>query len=651
MSDGGFGWESLLATDAPPGCSLRTALFTTYDRPDERLLVEHLLPVLLRLGHEPDGEGAERQYFLLELDRRLKQLHGRLAVVSSTTREEPADPGEGDSGTYGWVWCSIRHLTVGSRGRAVQHAKLWMLHWAGDGTEYLEIVVSSANLTRAAFRGQVQVAWRCCVELSPQSPKRRLRGWGILPAFLDHLAASAAGAEQVMPLRELLRRAECPAGVSFVASVPGRHSRAALRTTPWGAAGLSLIAPKGRGVPRVSVLAPFVGGWSGDALARWCSWFGGATNRLELVWIAKCHPWATRWQMPETALAALREADTRLLRLRHDAADPDGIDRFHGDHRPADERWGHAKVYALRCGSSRRVLVTSANFSPAAWGALASDGTLVIENFELGVCVEGAGWPFDALEEFGGDAEPATVSALTGYGGALITWAQAEWVGAEVAVRCRCEPDNSVVGEVTGSGESRAVERWGTDGANGLLLARVPWPDAARPPSQVRLECGYEALSVPVFDARPAPERELSVPTEVDGEAVQRMRDELLFEQYGGQVPSEDVAVGEVTGVITTDEDEVEGGGGGPADSYDVPVFTLARQYLDVVDVWADHLARAERSADGNRREAVLRDGHLLLAALARQRDRDTARGPGLGIAARLVAEELAVRVKYTLEE
>src|SRR4051812_12636065 len=118
MSSAEFGWQSLLHTEAPPGCSLQAALFTTYDRADERLLAEHLLPLLLRLSREPDGEGTERQYFLLELDQQLKRLHDRLVVVSSTTREEPGDVEEAESGTYGWIWRSIRHLTVGRRGKA-----------------------------------------------------------------------------------------------------------------------------------------------------------------------------------------------------------------------------------------------------------------------------------------------------------------------------------------------------------------------------------------------------------------------------------------------------------------------------------------------------------------------------------------------------
>src|SRR5208282_5407276 len=149
-----FGWKSLLRTDAPDGCALKAALFTTYDKPDERLFAEHILPLFLKLNREPDGEGAERQYFLIELDRRLKQLHNKIVVVSSMARDETANSEDPETGTYGWIWHSIRYLTVGRTIRAVQHAKLWMLHWgiAGEnGDEYLELVVSSANLTRSAF--------------------------------------------------------------------------------------------------------------------------------------------------------------------------------------------------------------------------------------------------------------------------------------------------------------------------------------------------------------------------------------------------------------------------------------------------------------------------------------------------------------------
>jgi len=167
-----FEWESLLHTDSPPKSRLKAALFTTYDRTDERLLVEHLLPVLLKLSREPGGNELEQQYFLLELDQRLKQLHDKLIIVSSTVREEAGDENEFESSIYSWIWRSIRHFTVGREGKAVQHAKLWLLHWSSttdDDEEYIEIVVSSANLTRSAFKGQIQAVWRSCIKLKALS--------------------------------------------------------------------------------------------------------------------------------------------------------------------------------------------------------------------------------------------------------------------------------------------------------------------------------------------------------------------------------------------------------------------------------------------------------------------------------------------------
>ena len=57
-------------------------------------------------------------------------------------------------------------------------------------------------------------------------------------------------------------------------------------------------------------------------------------------------------------------------------------------------------MYSLKRGNSRRLLVTSANFSPAAWGRESRDGGLTIENFELGVCVGQGAWPFEDLDVF-----------------------------------------------------------------------------------------------------------------------------------------------------------------------------------------------------------------------------------------------------------
>ena len=92
----------------------------------------------------------------------------------------------------------------------MQHSKLWLLHWGAPdegGAECLEIVVSSTNLTGAAFKGQLQAAWRGCFELSRQRSTPRLGRWGVLPDFLRELARSAGDDARLSPFVELLARA------------------------------------------------------------------------------------------------------------------------------------------------------------------------------------------------------------------------------------------------------------------------------------------------------------------------------------------------------------------------------------------------------------------------------------------------------------
>jgi hypothetical protein len=670
MSSVTFGWESLLNTDVPKGYSLKAALFTTYDRPDERLLVEHLLPFLLNLSREPESEGSERQYFLLELDQRLKRLHDRLVVVSSTAREEPGDSDEGESNMYAWIWRSIRHLTVGRRQKAVQHAKLWLLHWSAaneNGTEYLEIVVSSTNLTRAAFIGQLQAVWRACIQLRPQRSEARLRRWGIVPEFLRQLAKSAGDDARLDPFVELLSRTDCPEGVTFVASVPGVHSRQALRRTPWGAAGLREIAPTGRGKVSVSILSPFIGSWSADTLNRWCAAFRGSPDRLELVWIDQNHPWASagRWLLPKAALNSLTRARATLLHLRYDPDDIENTSLFHQEHRPEDGRWSHAKVYSIRRGNSRRILVTSANFSTAAWGGESKNGDLTIENFELGVCADQGTWPFADLEVFDDESVVATVTKLPSRGTALIAWARATWNGKNVDVGCRCVEDRALGGEIKRKAGHTPITKW-TFGTKGFRSARIPWTDTARPPLSVELTCEHETVSVAVFDERSFRDREETIPPGVDETIGHAMRDELLFEQYGGRVAADvestnnpQTPIGTSSESSETGDSSTEAGlegeqgesGAGSSDSYAVPAFVSAQRHLRVVDQWADQVMRAVKYRTGEfDRQALRRDGELLVEAFQRQADRDGRKGPSWAIGARLAGEELTLRLKHLPE-
>jgi hypothetical protein len=644
-------WESLLATDAPADCKLAAALFTTYERADERFLVEHLLPTLLRTEKEPDSEGLERQYFLLELHEKLERLHDRLVVVSSNAREEPVTGEERDSAAgYSWIWRHVRALVVGRDGKAVQHAKLWMLHWTStDGPEHLEIVVSSANLTRSAFQGQLQGAWRECIQLQPRASEARVAGWGVLPDFLRALATSCGDPTRLNSFIALLSRAVCPAGVTFVASVPGKHSRQALRRMPWGAAGLTGIAPPGRGTVSVSVLAPYVGAWSTDSLESWCAAFGSAPTKLELIWLDRYHPWAERWLLPATTLEVLRSLSASLIRLCNYADVDAEFSQFHHEHHQADPRWSHAKLYCFRLGRSRRVLVTSANFSMAAWGTPGTDGSLSIENFELGVCIKQSDWPFEGLEPLGKDV--ATVARLPTRSSGPISWTDASWDGKSVRIECRCLAKSALEAVLRAGNEVVTFPDWErTEQDHHLCCSAIVWRRPWASPFVVELTCEDETLSVPVFDTRPGEDREDTLPgeVEVDVDTAQVMRDRLLFEEYGGRLadPDDPPIDGADPGGNGATADLENSQRAGHDDSYAVPAFVLARQHFAVVDNWAENVRKAvPLGVHADHQIVGMRDGERLTAAFVRQAKREERLG-NVSIGAKIAGEEIALRLK-----
>ena len=675
MNDTDFAWESLLKTDAPAGSPLKAALFTTYERVDERLFVEHLLPVFLKLSREPDGEGRERQYFLLELDQHLKRLHDQIVVVSSAVYDElPGDESE-IGATYGWIWRSIRHLTVGRLGKAVQHAKLWMLHWGGtdaDKGEYLEIVVSSANLTGDALKGQMQAAWRACLSLQSQRSAERLSKWGVLPRFLAELAKSAGDEERLNSFVELLARAVCPNDVTFIASVPGTHTRQTLRTTPWGIAGLNGIAPLGRGTVAATIFCPFVGAWNSEALRLWCERFEGAPSRLRLIWIDRDHLWAIgqRWLLPAASLDAIRQSGGTLLHLPNTGESTTAF-RFHDNHRGPDPRWSHAKVYMFQRGRSRRLLVTSANFSPSAWGREHADGSITIENFELGVCTPGATWPLDQL----GELDPSRafmVSGVSTQTSSALSWARAIWDGRTVHLECRCARDVDLRGAVHDGVVWTEVSGWRRAETDGdCRCAEVPWTFVDRVPILARLTWEQGSLLVPVFDEHRYSIQGNSLPSEVDADLAQAMCDELLFERYGGPVADAldniagefvDSAIAEsewsAQSVEAIDADgaaeriadpsEMENDSIAAAESYAMPALEWARHYLRMVDNW---LSRLQQAQDTHECHSLRQDGESLQAAFHRQATREGATKVSRSIGAKLAAEEIAILLQLSPRE
>lgn len=661
MSNSTFGWQSLLDSERPESCSLIQALFTTYDQPDSVFLAEQLLPKLFNLDRLPYGEGFERQYFLIGLDAKLKELHNKIVVVSSFVRDEPSKEMAAENRVYGWIWNSIRHLMVGQDRAAVQHAKLWMLHWKNKNTkeQWLEIVISSTNLTGPAFKSQLQAAWTCCVPLENQTSQKRLKSWGVLPSFLDELFKSAGGHPIKDSMLALLGRADCRKDVSFVASIPGKFSEKELQRKSWGSAGLSKIRPSGTNRVTTEILCPYIGIWDGVTLKNWCESFGGSTDCLNLAWIEKDHPWAKNWIMPRTTLDALTSSESKLLQIRHNSHNKQEISRFHNDHQPADIRWSHAKIYCFRSGRSKRLLITSANFSPSAWGGSNGNGSIEIKNFELGVCVEQAETEiWECLENFD-EANPATIEKLQPIIANNLLWGQATWNGNVIEIQCRAKSSENLTGaiEITGKPELK-IENWQSGSSTGLHSAVVDWTEQKNSPTHVRLQLEIagltETIVISVFDVRPSHQREQCLPPlDVDPETAQRLMDEVLFDKYGGALPSEES--GDLNGSKISEEADLKTSVAN--DDYSVAAFVLARQHLAVVDNWQQAIdTDAETNlADSTRFERRLRDGRLLIEAFERQheRDKDTElnqKEPGISIGTKLAIEELTVRLQSLSE-
>lgn len=570
---------------------------TSFEQPDAGLLVEHLLPSLLGANNSLSQEFQERNLFFGELGTALETLHGRLTVISSPPR------GAREDSQYPWLWRYVSHFNVGSEARAVQHAKLWAFHWKIDDEEALELHVSSTNLTSSAFKSQLQAGWQVTIPLEERASQRTRPTWGELVPFLEALGASAGAvaATRLQRLVTLLGRAKCPADVAFVASVPGRKSAARQ---------LAELGPS-----EIHVLTPTIGEWNERTLAAWSADAGVALKKVHLKWISEAHPWATTsgWSLSKAACENLQSSGVQLDCLPKET-------RFTKNHRDGDPRWSHAKVYLLRSRRRRRLLITSANWSAAAWGA----GRTASRNFELGVVfesewtdLEGLGEPFDPPETVpfcvNRVEDEERVSALE--------WAEASWDGQRIALRARSTESVapiSVVVTFTGSTEESIPLV--------KVEASMPWNDAEQTPLAARFTQGAAVLEVNVLDLRPPSEFAKTPLPEVDPAVEKALREAFLLQRYGGPAVDPESIPG-LGG---------EGGTAGvsaPATDYAVQAWIDARAAFSVVDKW--RAALDEAAADAPRREQVCMDGEELRALFARRE------GPG----ALLVVEELGWRL------
>ncbi|HYO54680.1 hypothetical protein [Archangium sp.] len=627
------------ALSASPEHRLEAALFTTYEPADPAFLVEHLLPSLLNLSREPNEATASRALYFGELALELERLRGKLLVISSGAGEEDGGgtPLSRPPSRYPWLWRYVMPFTVDG----VQHAKLWLLHWSHEEGEYLDIVISSTNLSESAFRDQIQAGWRAQVKLDPRRSDTRLRTWGPLVPFLQALGTAGGenAAERTAHFLELLARAECPEGVSFVASVPSAPGR-----ERWGARLLGDLLPEGRGPLHVWVCAPYVGSWNTNSLAAWCKAVGARPDLLKLAWIDTGHPWAAGgsgegvWRMPRSAHTALVESGASLSRLGH--ARDESFSAFHASHSQADPRWSHAKFYFLRRGRERRLLVTSANFSPSAWG----QGERGPRNFELGVAFD-AEWPLELLpfEPY----EPHLTSEPERPAPAILLWAQATWDGRRVTLQARSTQATPVLTAAVHLGPGQEPLELGLEYQEdeaGRLQCRgvVRWSEPHPTPVLVRLSQGEAILEVPVLDLRPPEEFARTPLPEVDPKLSEEIRDALLLESYGGPTAEPGRWAG-----VREEGSGAFASGASPSD-YTVPAFAQARAWFEVIDNWQKRWNAQAGHGDEQERTRLKLDGTRLAALFSRKAEQEVLEQR---VPARLAAEELRWRLKEMSRE
>lgn len=608
------------ATDRDAG-AVQAALLTTYDPPDATLLVEDLLPRWFQLDRELSSDDAANRFFLAELEMALQRRRGKLAVFSS-----PAVLGP-DS--QHWIWSHVARHFVGARGSVVQHAKLWLLHRIDeDGTERLDIHVSSMNLTRSAVREQLQAGFRCLVRLGTNTSEAALHSWGAVGPFLQELGlhAGPAGREAVKPWLRLLARCRCPAGMTFIASVPGIH-----RGNDWGvrALGAALRLPA-RG--EVDILVPTIGVWTKEQIESWAEAVGTLPKRINLAWIPKGHQWAKRWDLPATVLAAFKDSGARILALGD--VDGDERQRLHRRFGAYDERWPHAKVYWFERGKVPRVLVTSANWSPSAWGIPAGRSRLYIKNFELGVLMPARKRPLRTLKEM--TAKPAVVDATRDIDG-TVPWAHAMFDGQRLTVQIikgEVAPSQIEVIDADGHKLKLKVHWKAVDRLRRTVLNRA-WKTGPSVVVLVLRAAEYWLSVQDLRDPKTSQEHPLSRPPGMDEDELKRLRAALLEERYGGKLiddnepsPSGGSSSTELTRNAVT-----------PVADYSVWLLDEARHVLAVVDAWVEAFSKMQSS---DLRDAIERDGRQLLQLWKKEASNGSRRKSALVVA----CDELNARLR-----
>jgi len=623
-------WTSLLSSpcnEEVGTAPLKAALLTTYKPPDMKFLVENFLPELLGMEQSITDNYYDDYAFRTELVNKLTRIPKRINIISSMNQEIDQ--------SYQQINHYINHFIVGSEHSEVQHAKLWLLHRGYNEkfeSETLEIFVSSANLTISAFKEQIQAAWRTIIPLSNRGTQGNLITWGILPEFLNSLGKSCKSSKITDYFFELLKKAKAPEDVTFLASIPGKD----IKNELWGTKGLRKVRLSGKGSTKIRIFVPYLGIWDRDKLEYWINEAGGKNlNDLTIAWINKDHLWAAedKWQMSSQTLKNLMDYKV-IVKSLPDIRDEDW-NGLHENQHPSDERWSHAKIYEFLRGNDRKIIITSANFSPSAWGIPNKKG-LHIENFEFGVALSKfTKWNLKISELENLDYHNAWVMDLPPENQNIgIAWAQVTWDGDEIILKARTfssdiSPSEDVV--VCSRMEQQVKIEWIQE--NKFWIASIPWnANNNSLPNSVKLVCESKTWTFAVIDQRLMDDISNDpIPGIDDPEKSQEMRDALLLERYGGKVIDFDLSQKQQSNGDTSRLNKT--------DDYNLPSFIQAREWFSIVDNWGTEYEKILPEY----RDIVNEDGKKLIELFRRKEKKEA--DFGTQIAAKLVADEIEKRI------
>jgi Tyrosyl-DNA phosphodiesterase len=591
-------WREVLPTP-PKGGRLAEAWMTSFEKPDADLLVEHFLPSLLGMSQSL-SDAENRSMFFGELCTTLERLRGKITVISSPPR------GESKHSSYSWLWRYVYSCMVGKQKKAIQHAKLWAFHWKVEDKDELELYVSSTNLTSSAFKDQLQAGWTQRLQLadnvSPSISKANTDTWGQLIPFLASLGESAGqhAKNAIERLSELLGRAACPNGVTFLASIPGEKGSAHQ---------LAALKPKA-----IHVMTPTIGDWNEGLLNAWCVDAGIKPKNIHLKWIEKSHRWAQQagWSMSGKVYECIHKAGVQVESMP---------DKESSSEYPfaKDSRWSHAKLYLIQAGKKNSLLVTSANWSASAWGS----GDVRPKNYELGVLVDTEWTALGELKNtnfnpfcIDREEEDSDDSA--------IYWAEACWDGQKIQLHARSACEATAVEIVVSSEHQYEMTRACSD-----EVASLPWNEENGIPVTAQFKQGIHQLTVNVVDLRTLTDFSKTPLPEVDPKVQQALRDKLLLERYGGPVVDSEASFQRV---IPQDKASVRVGS--PATDYSVSAWTDARDGFGVVDQWQK--AYEEAMSVPHQKEHLQHDCERLKEIFQKCE----------GVANKLVAQEIDWRLK-----